>query len=184
MRAAAGAVAALAGCSLILDFGGDLRDAGTAGDAAPTIDGGAMSCTAYEPNDAQDSAIAIEAGTLSAAVCPEGDRDWYAFSVDGAQDVVIELRFDNRNGAGDLDMLLFDDQGAELLPKGNGFSDVERIERTATSQHGRLPAGTYAVEVFAFQNNRTNDYTLELTIDPPTGGTPDAGPPDAGPPDA
>jgi hypothetical protein len=74
--------------------------------------------------------------------------------------------------------------GAELLPKGNGFGNVERIERSETSTPARLEAGNYAVQVFAFDNNRENNYTLELSIEPPGGGGPDAGIADAGTPDA
>jgi hypothetical protein len=171
------ALLAMSGCSLILDFGGDITDGGV-----DQIDGGQF-CDIGEPNNTQAMGQLITAGGFQAAICPEGDRDYYVFTVNGAQDMTVEITFDNMNGLGDLDMLLFNAAGAELMPKGNGFGDTERIERTSTSTHGRLDAGDYAVQVFAFDNGRENTYQLELTIDPPGGGI-DAGIIDAGPPDA
>ncbi len=185
------ALVSLSGCSVILDFGGDLIDGGPGGeDAARNGDGGSL-CDFLEPNDNQATATAIDPGSFQAEVCPDGDRDWYSFSVNGAQDLTVQITFDNMMGEGDLDMLLFSETGVELDPKGNGFGDVERIERTETSTVCinnptlcRLPAGSYAVQVFAFDGRRQNAYTLELTIDPPGGGGPDAGAVDGGAPDA
>jgi hypothetical protein len=187
-RSALGAaLISLCGCSVILDFGGDLTDGGPGDDAADG-DGGSL-CDFGEPNDNQASATPIEAGTFMAEVCPDGDRDWYSFSVNGAQDMTVQITFDNMMGEGDLDMLLFSETGVELDPKGNGFGDVEQIVRTETGMPCinmglcRLPAGNYAVQVFAFDGRRQNAYTLQLTIDPPGGG-PDAGVVDGGAPDA
>jgi len=183
------ALVSLCGCSLVLDFGGDIRDGGPGGDDATGGDGGSL-CDFLEPNNNQATAMPIVAGTFQAEVCPDGDRDWYSFSLNGAQDLTVQITFDNMMGEGDLDMLLFSETGVELDPKGNGFGDVERIERTATSTVCmnnatlcRLPAGNYAVQVFAFDGRRQNAYTLELTIDPPGGGGPDAGAVDGGAPD-
>ncbi len=181
------AFVSLSGCSLILDFGGDITDAGPGGDDAAVGDGGSL-CDFLEPNDNIRTAMAIDPGTFQAEICPDGDRDWYSFSVNGAQDMTVQISFDAMAGLGDLDMLLFldtgDSTGVELDPKGNGFGDVERIERTETStvctNQGwcRLPAGNYAVKVIPF-GMRQNTYTLELTIDPPGGDAVDGGAPDA-----
>ncbi len=170
----------LSGCSLILDFGGDITDAGGDPD-----DAGPDFCDTDEPNNTQAMATPVEDGMRQAAICPKGDVDFYSFTVDGAQDMIAELSFDNRGGLGDLDMLLFSETGAQLLPAGDGFGDVETIDRSEASANGRLPAGTYALRVFAFDNQRENTYTFTLTLDPPTGSGPDAGVgPDAGLPDA
>jgi len=175
----------LAGCSLILDFGGDLIDGGPSDDSGSPPSDAADYCDAFEMNNTQATATPIEAGSFTAAICPKGDRDFYSFSVNGSQDVLIEITFDNMGGLGDLDMLLYSETGAELMPKGNGFGNSETIERSATSTEGRLPAGNYAVQVFAFDNQRENNYDFTLTVEgadqPDAGPTPDAGPPDAGP---
>ena len=175
----------LTGCSLVLDFGGDLIDAAPDDDdgGQPSGDAGNF-CDTDEPNNTQAVATPLDPGTFPSAICPKGDRDYYSFSVNGAQDLTIEATFDNQGGLGDLDMLLYSEAGAELMPKGNGFGDVERIERTETSTHGRLEAGNYAVQVFAFDNQRENNYVLTLSIEPPGGALPDAGIADAGTPDA
>jgi hypothetical protein len=170
------------GCSLLLDF--DDPGDGVTIDASTTPDA-AQLCDAFEPNNNQTQAIAVENGSFPAAICPKGDRDWYAFTVDGAQDATIEIMFDNRMGLGDLDMLLYTAGGAVLEPRANGAEDVETIERTATSalctgpsMLCRLEAGTYGIEVYAFDNRRENNYTFTLTLVPPTSMIPDAGLPD------
>jgi len=162
------ACALLGGCSLILDFndpggGGGGIDAMPA-DAGPVGDGGDP-CSAYEPNNSLSTAYPIEAGTYSpVGVCPSGDRDFYSFAVDGAQDVVIDALFTNGQGM-DLEMRLYNDQGM-VIARSETFTDNEEIVQSSAT-NTLLPAGTYSVEIFGFNNVDANDYQLVLTLTTP-----------------
>jgi hypothetical protein len=153
---------ALGACSLVLDFSGEVIDGGPDGDAFAAL------CLVDEPNDDQETAPTVRSFMVLGAICPAGDRDFYQFTTDGSQDVVVELRFDNRDGAGDLDLVIRNASGTEVPPASRGIGDVERIERTISSPDGRLPAGMYAIEVFAADGQRENSYSLELTLTPDT----------------
>ncbi len=159
--------ALLGGCSLILDFdtsnGGGGTDAAPS-DAGPVGDGGDP-CSAYEPNNSLSTAYTIEAGTYApVGICPSGDRDFYSFTVDGAQDVVVEALFTNAAGM-DLEMRMYNDQGM-VIDRSETFDSNERIERSS-AMGTLLAAGTYSVEIFGFNNVDTNDYQLVLTLTSP-----------------
>jgi len=175
-----GLASGLAGCSLVLDFGGELTDAGVLD--APVSDAGNALCVAFEPNNTQATAAVTASGTYMAAICPGGDHDFYSFPLDGAQDLVVEIRFDNRGGLGDLEMFLYSDTGA-VVGSSMGFTDVERIERSV-ALGGQLAAGTYAAEVIGFNNQRENVYELLLVKTPDDLPATDAGPTDGAVPDA
>ncbi len=154
------------GCSLILDFS-DKADAGPETDAevvdaGPVGDGGDP-CAAYEPNDELAQAYPIEPGTYSPlAICPAGDDDYFSFVLDSPRDMVVDALFDNKDGAGDLEMRLYDSNG-EVIDSSENFTDNEHIERSL-AQSNQLVAGTYIVQVWGYNGTVQNDYELVLTF--------------------
>jgi len=162
------ALASLSGCSLLLDFGentdaGPTIDAQTF-DAGPSGDGGDP-CNAFEPNETLQTAFAIDPGSYAPlGICPSGDHDFFSFTVDGINDVVIEALFTNDTSM-DLEMRLYDDQGG-VIDRSETFDSNERIERS-TAGNDTLAAGTYFIEVFGFGNTDTNNYTLVLSVTAP-----------------
>lgn len=159
----------LGGCSLILDFddggGGGNADAAVS-DAAPLVDGGDP-CGAFESNDELAAAVLIEAGTLGPlGICPGGDLDFFRFVLADNQDMVVEATFDNMNGAGDLEMRLYDKNTGMVIDGSMGVLDFERIERSLANGD-QLPAGEYIVEIYGFNSTIENTYNLSLTITSP-----------------
>lgn len=158
------------GCSLILDFS-ESADAGPEGDDGGLIDAfgngdAPPPCDAFEPNNDISSPTLVDPGTHPGlAICPGGDRDFYRFSVEAGQDMIVEIRFDNMGGAGDLEMRLFDGTGTQVAVSMT-FDDNELIERTAAMMN-QLPADDYTAEVFGNQASVQNDYTLLLTVEIP-----------------
>lgn len=169
------ALVGLTACSLLLDFsvpGGDggssidaaAGDGGPTTDAVPSVDA-ADYCPTFEPNDTRDTATPLAPGTYdNVAVCPGGDNDFYAFALDGSQDMVIEITFQNQGGMGDLEMQLFNEAGT-VVAQSMGFSNSERIERSE-AQGGRLPAATYTARIYGFNALIQNDYVMTLTVTP------------------
>ena len=91
-------------CSLILPF--DDENGPIVLDAAPDSSLTEQICSKYEDNDSLNEAHPIEAGSFTAALCPAGDRDHYAFDVAENQDLTIQVTFENGNTpAGDLDLV-------------------------------------------------------------------------------
>jgi hypothetical protein len=163
--AAALALILAAGCSLVLDFG-DRADAAPEADA-PVADALGTDapdpCNELEPNDEIATAAVIVPGTYPGlAICPAGDRDFYRFEVAANADVVVEITFDNRAGAGDLDLRLYGPLGA-VVASSAGFGDVERIERSLAMEN-RLDEGEYTAEVYGATVQVENEYQLTLSI--------------------
>ncbi len=118
-------------------------------------------CNGFEPNETLATAAPMTAGTYLLGICQPGDRDFFAVTVDGNQDLVVRIDFANADG--DLDMRLFDSLGG-VIASSAGFESFERIERSLAASN-RLGAGTYFVEVFGFNDTNTNNYMLALTLD-------------------
>lgn len=157
----------IAGCSFILDFD-DSQDNpafdASMADAGPVGDGGDP-CAAYEPNDSLAQAFVLAGGTYAPiGICPAGDHDFFQFTVDGSQDVVIEALFTNAAGM-DLEMRLYDGTGM-VIDRSETFDSNERIERSAVGGN-LLAAGDYIIEIFGFNDTDQNTYTLNLTITAP-----------------
>jgi hypothetical protein len=155
------------GCSLILDFD-------ESADAGPTIDGGVVDgptgdggdpCAEFEPNNSLQTAASIEAGVYGPlGICPTGDADFFSFTVDGAQDVLVQALFTNAPSM-DLEMRMYDGTG-QVIDRSETFDSNESIERSS-AMGNILAAGSYFVEVFGFNNTDTNTYTLDLAITAP-----------------
>lgn len=169
--AGAAGLALLAGCQLALDFA-PLDDAGPP-DGGGVMDSGVADavdlCGQLEPNDALAEGFMLDPGTYQASICPPADNDYYRFSLDGSQDLAVDLTF--QAGANDLELQLYDVNTAAVITLSTGIDGDERIERSLAVS-GRLPAGAYAVRVFGREETVQNDYEITLAI----GGTPAAGP--------
>jgi len=168
---------ALSGCSLVLDFDGDLVDAAPEPDG-PVIDAGPLlpdappdPATVLEPNNTMGEAALITPGTYGPmAIKPAGDHDFFKFTLDADHDVTVEIQFSQSNG--DLDLRLYDGTGVKI-GESAGVSDNETINCTAAMKCGPnsmmnlgpLPAGDYVIEAYGFNNMQTNDsYLLVLTV--------------------
>jgi hypothetical protein len=168
---------ASAGCTLVLDFSGDLIDAqpapdGPLADADPLApDGPPDPVTLFEPNNSRDGATPITPGSYGpAAIDPKGDKDFFKFTLAAPSDVTIDCLFVTKNG--DLDLKLYD-QTLTKLKESAGFADNEKIVCSAEQKCGALqnigplPAGDYFIEVLGFSDMRVNDsYQLVLTTVP------------------
>lgn len=157
-------LALLAGCQLVLDFSPRDDGGATPADASGAADSGVADavdlCGTLEPNDLLAEAQAVEPGTFQAAVCPAGDIDFYSFTLDGMQDLAVDVTF--VAGPDDLELELLDADTGGLLTISTGVDGNERIERSPTVT-GRLPEGTYAVRVFGRDSTVQNDYEVVLT---------------------
>jgi len=155
-------VAAAGGCSLILDFS-DPPDAGPPDSAVDE-----QSCMAYEPNDTPAEAPVVTAGDYAAAVCGNAETDYFRFSVDGAQAVLARITFDNRGGAGDIDLRLLSGDGSSTIDESRTSNDTEEVMCPGgTFCTGLLPAGDYLLQVFGFSAAVESAYTLHVEIGAP-----------------
>ncbi len=146
-------------CSLILPF--DDENGPIVLDAAPDSSLTEQICSKYEDNDSLNEAHPIEAGSFTAALCPAGDRDHYAFDVAENQDLTIQVTFENGNTpAGDLDLILFSQSGQEIAQQ----RSTEDEEKMVFSDENALPPETYILEIHGFNEQSTNTYTLTLTL--------------------
>jgi len=152
---------ASSGCQLLLDFS-ELSDGGPSGDGSVPADASAL-CAANEPNDAFEMATAVTSGALG-AVCGDGDRDFYSFTVDGSQDLEAVVTF-TAGAETDLELNLVDATGT-VLTVSTGLDGDERIQQSAALGN-RLAAGDYAVEVFGRSAAVSNEYELIVSITTP-----------------
>jgi len=156
----------LASCQLVLDFA-PLDDAGPPDSGGPSDSAvaDAMSlCDQLEPNDALADGFMLDPGTYQASICPAGDNDYFRFSLDGSQDLAVELTF--QAGVNDLELELYDGNTSAAITLSTGLDGDERIERSLAVS-GRLPAGDYAVRVFGRDETIQNDYEISLAIGTP-----------------
>lgn len=149
------------GCQLLLDFS-ELSDGGPAGDGAPPGDASAL-CSAGEPNESFDTAGEVTTGALG-AICGGGDLDFYKFTVDGMQDVVLVVNF-TAGAASDLELDLVDSTGT-VLTRSTGLDGDERIEQSAALGN-RLAAGDYAADIYGRTAEVANEYELIVTVTTP-----------------
>ena len=104
-----------------------------------------------EHNDTPAQAISLPEGREVAQVC-DYDDDYYTFTLTEAQQVRLDLIFDDSDG--DLDMTL---QGDTLNSsvQARSITDNETID-------AMLEAGTYTVRIYSYQDNQ-NSYRLFKT---------------------
>jgi Bacterial pre-peptidase C-terminal domain len=161
-------LAALSGCSLILDFSdkAGVHDAPTP-DAFYT----AAECAFDEPDDTfQTPATVTTSDTGPAAICPVSgtpDLDFYTFAVpDGTTAVSITVTYTDHGTSGDLDLSLFDASDTELASD-DSFNTTKLIACPSTTPPlcAALAAGQYTFEVSGSEPTNANDYTFALVFD-------------------
>jgi hypothetical protein len=151
---------AASGCQLLLDFS-ELSDGGPPGDGTGA-DASAL-CSEGEPNESFETAGAVTTGAIG-AICGGGDLDFYKFTVDGNQDVVLVLTF-TAGEATDLELDLVDSAGT-VLTRSTGLDGDERIEQSAALGN-RLAAGDYAADIYGRTADVANEYELIVTVTTP-----------------
>jgi hypothetical protein len=104
-----------------------------------------------EHNDTPAQATSLPEGRELAQVC-DYDDDYYTFTLTEAQQVRLDLIFDDSDG--DLDMTL-QGETLERSVQARSFTDNETIEQM-------LEAGTYTVRIYSYQDDQ-NSYRLFKT---------------------
>ena len=161
LRAAlAGLLAVTSGCSLILDFDKPPEPGPV---DAPVTDTG---CMAFEPNNAATEAMTIGPGDYEAAICGNGDTDYFKLTVTGGQSVLARITFMNRNGAGDLDLRLLRGDGTATIDESRTSADVEEVNCPggASCPTSALVAGDYLLQVLGFTAAVQSSYVLHLEV--------------------
>ncbi len=118
----------------------------------------------FEPNGSGlEGSVATGPAVLLPGVYPglascRGDDDWYAVDVVAGQRIDAEVQFTNDDG--DLELTLYDTDGATVLDQSAGFRDVESVALL------RAPAdGRYFVRVHLSAGDALNvDNTYQLTL--------------------
>jgi len=148
------------GCSLILDF--DPPGEGPPIDSAVTD----QACMAFEPNDDIAAATPIGVGDIMAAICG-GEVDNYRITLDGTSAMTATIAFQNRNGAGDIDLRLMNAAGAATIDESRTSNDMETVECPGGIMcNAALPAGDYLLQVLPFNAAVMSEYTLSFTTMP------------------
>lgn len=160
---AVGALALGSGCSLVLDFD-PLPDAAPID--APVTD---AQCMANEPNNETATATVIQPGELMAAICGEGESDYFKITIAANQTLTARIAFMNRGGAGDLDLRLLSGDGAMAYDDSKTTNDVEEVMCPGGTRcpASSLPAGTYLLQVLGARPAAQAPYTLTYTLTGP-----------------
>lgn len=161
--AATALLALLGGCSLVLDFD-PLPDAAPID--APVTE---AQCMANEPNNEVATAVAIQPGELMAAICGDGESDYFKITIAANQTLSVKIAFMNRGGAGDLDLRLLSGDGGMAFDDSKTTADVEEVNCPGGTRcpASSLPAGTYVVQVVGARPTAEAPYTLTYTLTGP-----------------
>ncbi len=128
---------------------------------------GACGVEAGEPaNNACASAPTLTLGSAASAyICPQGDVDWFAFTLGATQQVTITLT-PPQNPCLDYDVQLFSSCGTFLGFSANGSCGTETLNA------GSLAAGTYRVVVVGAGGASSASASYSLTVSGAGGGCP------------
>jgi hypothetical protein len=152
------------GCSLVLDFSGDVK---------ATVDApySMVECDYKEPNDTRETAAVLDVAEVGlAAICPTmmgvDDHDFYKITLPASSMVQFKISY-NFFATGDVDLQLTDAGGA-VLSSSRGFDNDEIIACPGSSPPcvGPLAAGDYVLEVFPAQPGMANRYDIAITVTP------------------
>ena len=110
---------------------------------------------AYEDNDTQETAAALEPGLHEGLQVTEGDDDWYAVEVCADGQLTATLRFVNADG--DLDLALTDADGV-IVAFSMTVEDVEEVSVLANMDT------TAYVRVYGWLA-AANAYSLEVVVE-------------------
>jgi len=147
-----------AGCSLYLDFDKPPIDAAPDGPVTDEL------CMAFETNDTPGTALPITPGDYMAAIC-RVDTDYFKVTLDGTQTIVARINFENRNGAGDIDLRLLSMTGSTTIDESRTSMNEERVECPGGIMcNGALPAGDYLLQVLGFNAAVLSAYALHVEV--------------------
>ncbi len=115
---------------------------------------------AFEPDDASGTAGPLAAGaTESHSFCPEGDEDWFAFTLPAEASVRLETVSGGLEAAL---VLLYDDALVELAAGQPGGSGLEQVIETT------LAPGNYFARAAAASVGVVANYDVTLNVTPST----------------
>ncbi|MCA2624882.1 MAG: pre-peptidase C-terminal domain-containing protein, partial [Microcystis sp. M20BS1] len=85
------------------------------------------------------------------------DRDWFQFKTTSVGKAGHNLRIDFNHALGDLDLVLYNQDGTTVRGRSETTENYEEISLDG------LAAGTYKVQVLGYQNATNPNYTLTLS---------------------
>lgn len=117
----------------------------------------------HELNDSPDAAtpLALDAG-VSGAICPNGDTDYYRFTVDTAARLLAELTAMGSTAPMPTALTLLDTAGSPLAEERRDLAPGETLRLAASAPAG----GAYLLRVRAAQHPATGgaDHAYSLTV--------------------
>lgn len=141
----AAAPTALAGCSLLLDFGGSAESDADAG--APDADRIGQACERYEPNESIEDAPALAPGAYELGLCDGTEADFFTFEVDGSEDVTIEVEYEPEEDRFALELHLYEADTGELIESASSVGDGALVLARSEATASQLAADEYAFEI-------------------------------------
>ncbi|HYF30907.1 MAG TPA: zinc-dependent metalloprotease family protein [Chitinophagaceae bacterium] len=117
--------------------------------------------TNFEPNESLAAAATVATNTThSAGITTTTDKDWFAFTLSGTNNLNITLS----NLPADYDIILYNSAGTEIRRSENAGTTSESIVNNNTA------AGTYYIQVFGYNgaNSTTVCYNLNIGATPVT----------------
>lgn len=123
------------------------------GSTGGSTGGGSQGDDAFEENDSQAAAKAVQAGSFANLAC--NDDDWFAITLAAQSDLTVKIDFSHAEG--DLDMELR--SASAQLGKSDGTTNTETVTKNG------LAAGTYFARVYGYSGAKAK-YGLTVTITP------------------
>jgi hypothetical protein len=143
------------GCSLVLDFGGEVASV----DAGPSQ----AACDLGEPNNVFELALDLPPDTeVEFALCPAGDADFLRFSLPAQTQLVALFRF--AATAGNLSLTLFD--AAHLRRATALATSTGAVFLCPSDSCSQLSAGDYVIEVTGVDLTAPLPYSAQLLYQP------------------
>jgi len=137
--------------------GGDGDDGSDGGDGDDGSDGGNDGGNdEYEPNNVPETAASITEGTYSNLQIVDGERDFYAITLDEGASIETSISFDHATG--DLDLGLFGPDG-ELLDSSISVTDDEYVSYSGVDE-----SGTYYILTEGF-GSASAPYDMNVAVD-------------------
>ncbi|MGB8956025.1 MAG: M4 family metallopeptidase [Tumebacillaceae bacterium] len=118
---------------------------------------------AFEPNDAQSQAYAINSDTTyNGKISTSSDQDWFKFTTNNTGAINVSLS----NLPGDYDLYLYNAAGTQVAKSENGSTTAESIAYNATT------TGTFYVKVVGYNGAMSNSVAYALKATYPNGTAP------------
>ncbi len=111
--------------------------------------------TASKPYDLKTVEGVTSLSALS--IHTASDRDWFQFKTTSVGKAGHNLRIDFNHALGDLDLVLYNQDGTTVRGRSETTENYEEISLDG------LAAGTYQVQVLGYQNATNPNYTLTLS---------------------